>query len=201
MNDVIDTLHKTINWRKTNFWAQIVWYVSAQELKCLFPPFLVCCQNNICFCHRIHNIRHHPFVVSKARIALLRVCASWGPPLNGLDPFSYTLKLTNGSDQNFMDPFLFYAWDTECLNPLKPNSFQRGAPWPRHFAPPLGPILRPILSSFRYFTDCMSTCLCFFISHGDSTKTVLIKMYECSGGSRISLAQGTARGSRGLASL
>ena len=26
-------------------------------------------------------------------------------PLDGLDPFSYTLKLINGSEQNFMDPF------------------------------------------------------------------------------------------------
>ena len=29
------------------------------------------------------------------------------PPLDSLDPFSYTLKLTNGSDQNFMDPLNF----------------------------------------------------------------------------------------------
>ena len=27
-----------------------------------------------------------------------------GPPLDDLDPYRYTLKLTNGSDQNFMDP-------------------------------------------------------------------------------------------------
>ena len=30
-----------------------------------------------------------------------------GPPLDGLDPFSYTLKLTNGSAQNFMNPLNF----------------------------------------------------------------------------------------------
>ena len=30
-----------------------------------------------------------------------------GSPLHGLDPFGYTSKLTNGSDQHFMDPLNF----------------------------------------------------------------------------------------------
>ena len=38
------------------------------------------------------------------RVAFLRV---QGPPLDDLDPFRYTLKLTNRSDQNVMDPLNF----------------------------------------------------------------------------------------------
>ena len=40
------------------------------------------------------------------RVKFLRV---QGPPLDDLDPFRYTLKLTNanGSDKNFMDPLNF----------------------------------------------------------------------------------------------
>ena len=39
------------------------------------------------------------------------------PPLDDLDPFCYTLKSTNRSDQNFMD--------RECLNPLPSWSHQQ----------------------------------------------------------------------------
>ena len=43
-------------------------------------------------------------LVLTTRVALLRVL---GPPLDHLDPFSYTLKMTNGSNQNCMDPLNF----------------------------------------------------------------------------------------------
>ena len=46
------------------------------------------CSHHLCNCFK---------TLYTARIAFLRVLA---PPLDGLDPFSYTLKSTNGSDQN-----------------------------------------------------------------------------------------------------
>ena len=46
----------------------------------------------------------HAITSCTSRVTFLRVCVSWDPLWIVWTPFSYTLKSSNGSDQNLMDP-------------------------------------------------------------------------------------------------